>query len=140
MGVPFATPADVAGRLNTTFDEGQEQQITLLLQDVSGLVRTKSTGLDDRIANGEVDSDLALAVTCQILIRVVAAVDHGGAAVVSETYPEYAYQLARSAAAGLAMTDDEIDLLSGVPPKRAFSVTPGGDTWTTNQPTPWCMW
>lgn len=125
MGAPFALPADVAARLNTTFDDGQEQQVRLLLQDISALVRTKSPGIDDRIVSGEVDSDLALAVACQIVIRVTSAVDHGGASVVSETYPEYAYQLAQAVAAGLAMTDDEIDLLSGVPERRAFSIIPG---------------
>ena len=125
MGTPFATPSDVAARLNTTFDEGQTQQCTLLLADVSALMRTKSPGLDDRIASGEVDSDLALAVACQIVIRVTSAVDHGGSAVLGETYPEYAYQLAQAASHGLAMTDDEIDLLSGSPESRAFSIIPG---------------
>lgn len=125
MGAPFATPSDVANRLNTTYDDGQTQKVTLLLQDVSALMRSKSPGVDDRIANGEVDSDLALAVACQILIRVAEAVEHGGTPVISETYPEYAVQLGRLDAAGLAMTDDEISLLSGVPPKRAFSITPG---------------
>lgn len=125
MGAPFATPDDVAGRLDTTFDSGQTQKITLLLQDISALIRTKSPGIDDRIASGEVDSDLALAVACQIAIRLDESMNHGGASVMSETYPEYAYQLAQAAAAGLAMTDDEIDLLSGLPGRRAFSIIPG---------------
>jgi hypothetical protein len=125
MGVPYALPSDVAARLNTTFDAGQEQKVTLLLKDVSALMRTKSSGLDDRIASSEVDSDLVLAVACQIVIRLAEAVDHGGATVMSETYPEYAYQLSKADSAGLAMTDDEIDLLSGAPEGRAFSIIPG---------------
>jgi hypothetical protein len=92
----FATVEDVQTLLGEQFDTVGAAQVQALLDDVSELIRTRRP------------------------------LTSGGVVVKSETHPEYAYTLTDAAAAGLALTDEELDLLTPqVSRSRPFSIQPG---------------
>jgi hypothetical protein len=124
MATPYATVQDVAIRLNTTFEGGEEEQVEAFLRDVSALIRNEVPDLDTRLADGQVDPDFVVGVVFQIIGRILTAANGGGVGVTSETHPEYAYTLSRAAAEGLELTAAELRKLRGRR-SAAFSIIPG---------------
>lgn len=133
MATPYASPEDVAIRLNVTLDEGQETQAEAFLRDVSALIRDEVPDLDARITAGTKDRDLVVAVVFQVIRRVLDDANIGPAGTTtSEEHPEYSYSITRAlsqaSAQGLELTDSEIARLSARPQQRssqAFSIIPG---------------
>lgn len=122
----FVDPSDVALRLGRIFTDQELFQVGALCDDVSGIIRARRPQIDTWIADGDLPQATVVAVACQVVARVLTTVDLGGVGIVSETHPEYAYELSQAAAAGLRLTQDELDLLTPVTGRRrAFSIQPG---------------
>jgi len=124
VAATFVHPSDVALRLGVEYTSQEQFQVGALCEDVSGLIRARRPQIGTWIADGDVSQDIVVAVACQVVERVLNTV--GTAGLLSETYPEYAYELTPAAAAGLRLTQDELDLLTPVTGRRkAFSIQPG---------------
>lgn len=124
MATPYASVVDVATRLDTTFENGEQAQVEAFLRDVSALIRSEVPDLDTRLAAGQADPDLVVGVVFQIIGRILSAATGGGVGVTSETHPEYAYTLSRAAIEGLELTAAELRKLRGRR-SSAFSIIPG---------------
>lgn len=124
MATSYATPQDVAIRLNTEFDKGETDQVEAFLEDVSALIRNEVPDLDARLAAGTADPKFVKGVVFQIIGRILTAANSGGVGLTSETHPEYAYTLSRAAAEGLDLTAAELRKLRGRR-SAAFSIIPG---------------
>lgn len=123
----FATIPDVEKRLKVSItDQADIDQMTAFLDDVSALIRKRRPRIDQWIAAGLLDAEWVRAVTCQVVARLLNSYEMG-AGVESETYPEWSYRLSKVAAAGLALTEAEVDDLTPETEgrERAFSIHPG---------------
>lgn len=121
---PYATVEDVAIRLATSYSGDQEAQVEALIADISSYMRSVRPLLDQWIAAGLVSADAARAVCCQATARMLTSVHTGGMGVIGESHPEYSYQLSQAAAAGMLLTEDELNALTPFGPRRAFSIQP----------------
>lgn len=126
MPAPLCTPDEVAETLGVPDYQGAElAQVTRLCVQVSGLIRAKLPQIDAWVTAGQVDPDLVSGVACQVVARVKTTTSTGGGAIRSETHPEYGYTLSSTALSGLALTDDEIALLTpSAGEGAAFTVRP----------------
>lgn len=125
MADPFATVPDLEQRLGVNYDATETTQAERALEDVSALIRQIRPTIDADIAAGTVTAGVARMVTCQVVARYLSTIDSGGIGTRSEQYPEWGYTLTNAAADGLALTRDELALLT--PPAqraKAFSIIP----------------
>lgn len=127
MPAPLCTPDEVAETLGVPMFEGAELvQVDRLCAQVSGLIRAHRPLIDAWLTAGKVDADVLSGVACQAVARVRTSISTGGVGVRSETHPEYAYTLTSTAAAGLALTADELALLTpSLDDRAAFTIRPG---------------
>lgn len=133
MATPYATPEDVATRLNAEFDDGETSQVEAFLRDISAVIRNEVPDLDTRLLANTADPDLVVATVFQVIRRVLDDANVGPAGTTkSEEHPEYSYSIARAlstaSAEGLDLTDAEIARLSARAEKqsgKAFSIIPG---------------
>lgn len=126
----YATPPDVATRLNVEFDAGETAQCEALLEDVSVLMRARLPLLDQWIADGLTETGLAKSKACYLAMQAITVIDAG---VGSEqtSHPEYFVRISTAAQAGVRLSDDDVNDLtpSSLRTQRgkAFSIRPGSD-------------
>jgi hypothetical protein len=129
MPAPLCSPDEVAETLGVDpYTGAEETQVARLCAQVSGLIRARRPQVDAWLTAGRPDPDLASGVACQVVARVKTTISTGGGAIRSETHPEYGNTLSSTALSGLALTDDELALLT--PPaedQEAFTIRPGAE-------------
>lgn len=130
MATSYATAADVATRLNVQFTLGETEQCEGLLRGVSARMRARLPLLDQWIADGLTEPDLALDVAFHMAATAITVADTGpGARTVA--HPEHTITISSEAAAGVRLSDADAELLtpSGLRPSRGrpFSIRPGQD-------------
>lgn len=120
----FATSFDVADVWRPLSDAEQSVADTLASY-ASTLLRGRFADLDDRIADGSLNSDLAQLAVVQMVIRVLRNADF----VRSESIDDYSVTYATETLSGeLEITGAEAALLAPTPTRAAagsFRVTPG---------------
>lgn len=119
----YASPADVATRLGVTFTDTETERAKALIRYVSAIMRKRVSGLDFGLDGATIERDLAEAVCVDVVTQAV-SVKQG---VKSEAHPEYTIVFQDATAAGLDLSDRQIELLTPVVDSRgkAFSVHPG---------------
>lgn len=125
----YADTTDVATRLGITFDETEEAQAQALLEDVSEIMRARLPSLDTWITGALTTAGLAKTVACWLAMQCINVVNVG-VGTSSETHPEHAVTISSAAAAGIDLTDAQVDLLTPASLKtgsRPFSIRPAGD-------------
>lgn len=121
----FATPADVAVRMLTTFTAEETLQAQAYLEDASSELRTKRPRIDLWIATGEATADQAKKICCEV---VMAVLNGAGIGIDSRTHPELADRYTKSASGGISFTEDQLDSVTpSVKESRPFSIRPKGD-------------
>ena|SRR5690242_6226480 len=106
----YATVADVEARLGRELTPDEENQATVLLEDVEGMIRARITDLDERVAANPNYERIVIMVEANAVLRVIRNPD----AYVSETDGNYSYQRAAAGASGmLEILPVEWDWLGG---------------------------
>lgn len=122
---PLVTPEDVGERLGVTYEGAELIQVERLCGDVSALIRARRPRIDEWIASGELDPDAVVAVAVQIVARALTSIQTGGVGLRSEEHPEYSYELTSSTAAGLNISNRELQTLTPYGFRtRPFSIFP----------------
>lgn len=118
MADPFATAADLA--VVYPIASGDEAQASTWLGYASAVIRKSFPDIDTRIANDQLDPDLAKLVCIEMVKRILANPD--GAMTVSQTSGPFAITkgFGSLSVGDLALTQAEIDLLS--PPTTTVGV------------------
>lgn len=115
----FATYQDVEG-LWRPLTADEQTVATNLLRFASAIIRSKFPAIDDRIAAGDLDGDLATVVAAEMVKRRL----QNPSGLRSESVDDYSFTRDQEhSAGGLYLTDDEVTLLSGRR-VRSFSITP----------------
>lgn len=141
MATSYATPTDVATRLNVTFNTGETAQCEALLEDVSARMRARLPSLDTWITAGDTDAVLAKGIACELAMTAITVIDTGmGADQVM--HPEHTVRISSAASAGIRLSDSDAELLTPVSSRsargKAFSIHPSGDPdWSYPCPTSW---
>jgi hypothetical protein len=121
----FATPADVAVRMLTTFTAEETLQATALLDDAASELRTRRPLVDLWIASGQATVEQAKKICCE---AVMAYLNGAGVGIESRTHPELADRYTAAASGGIKFTEDQLDSITPtVSESRPFSIRPKGD-------------
>jgi len=126
----FATAADLEVRWRPLVSD--EQAVAdARLGDASAIVRSEVPGIDDKIAAGEVDAEVARFVVCEMVKRtMLSGPDVAGVSQTSQTAGPYSQQQTYANPTGnLYLTKQEKRLLGARP--KAFTIDP-----TPPAPTP----
>lgn len=112
MPATLATTYDVAGMWRTLEDE-ELTGVEYLLAFASAIIRNRVPNIDARLADGTLDPILVAGVIASMVVRVA----QRPAGVQSESTGPFSVTYA-NAASGLAITDDELALLTPVGTRR----------------------
>jgi len=93
----YATVVDVESRLGRDLSTEEENQVTVLLDDVEALIRARIPDLDDRVAASANYERIVVMVETNAVVRVLRNPD----AYVSETDGNYSYQRASQGSNGM---------------------------------------
>lgn len=117
--LPFATSEDVESAWRPLTD-AEIVVVDFYLEFISAIIRSKVSGIDDRITAGTLDGALANGVAVTAVVRYLRNPEGKR----QEAIEDYSYQRDTTVSSGLLyLTDGEIALLS---PRRgrAFSIVP----------------
>lgn len=92
----YATVEDVEARLGRDLDESESQIVTVRLNDVELLIRSRLPDLDAKIADGALDEDVVKMVQADAILRLIKNPDGFR----SETDGNYSYQIDERVASG----------------------------------------
>lgn len=121
----FATPADVAVRMLTTFTAEATLQAQAYLDDASSELRTRRPQIDQWIVDGLASAAQAKKICCEV---VMAVLNGAGIGIDSRTHPELADRYTRTASNGISFTDDQLNSVTpDIKESRPFSIRPKGD-------------
>lgn len=121
----FATPADVAVRMLTTFTAEETLQAQAYLDDASSELRTRRPQIDQWIVDGLASAAQAKKICCEV---VMAVLNGAGIGIDSRTHPELADRYTRTASNGISFTDDQLNSVTpDIKESRPFSIRPKGD-------------
>lgn len=121
----FATPADVAIRMLTTFTAEETLQAEALLDDASSELRTRRPLIDQWIADGDTSAAQAKKICCE---AVMAYLNGAGVGIESRQHPELADRYTSAASGGISFTEDQLNSVTpDIKESRPFSIRPKGD-------------
>lgn len=121
----FATPADVAVRMLTTFTAEETLQAQAYLDDASSELRTRRPLIDQWILDGLTTTAQAKKICCEV---VMAVLNGAGIGIDSRTHPELADRYTKAASNGISFTDDQLNSVTpDIKESRPFSIRPMGD-------------
>lgn len=122
MALPFADASDVAARWRTlTTDESMLAD--QLAADASDMVRDRWPEVDDRIAAGTLSADSVLRVVAYMVKRAMNVGDLEGLESRQQTAGPFSVNdKSANPNANLYFTREDVRLLNGRPPRRAFAV------------------
>lgn len=92
----YATVADVEARLGRDLDASESQIVTVRLNDVELLIKSRLPNLDELIADDELDVDLVKMIEADVVLRLIKNPDGFR----SETDGNYSYQIDERVASG----------------------------------------
>lgn len=113
---PYATPAELATYMQTTFDDAETAAAEMLLGFMALLIRTEYPGIDSR--DPAIDPELPKLVSLELVSRKMAETSTRGATSTTEAMDDITYTTAygaRPAFGGLEIDDWADNLLSPTP-------------------------
>ena len=125
MADPLFGIADVQAISGETFEEPELTQVNRFIAIAQAKLRSRVSGIDDRIAAGTLDADLVKGVGAEIVIRALEKIRRG-LGVRRTEYPEISTEYESSYGGLVYITDDDIaDLVDTADSGDCFTIRVG---------------
>lgn len=127
MGLPFATIQDLRAHW-PELPSDREAEATQKLKEASAIIRALYSGIDAKIASGQISAEILTLIVCRMVKRSLLASinDLEGVASRNETAGGVSMGLSFSNPNGnLYLTKDDKNLLGGGRRGKAFMIVPG---------------